>query len=73
MRRVVSIKDIRSKYFTQSMPPPRPGEEQTYEFASQMDMQISMDGGNSFKPFRARRPRCRSCDRTWFVGPGWVL
>ena len=49
----IVIKDVRHSYFTQSQPPPAPGTPQMHEFDSQVDMMLSMDGGQAFMPMRA--------------------
>jgi hypothetical protein len=49
----IVIKDVRHKFFTQSVPPPNPGQTISESFGSQLDLQLSMDGGNSFQYVRA--------------------
>jgi fluoride ion exporter CrcB/FEX len=49
----IVIKDIRDKLFTQWMEPPLFGGSYTHTFDSQLDFQLSTDGGNNFTPARA--------------------
>jgi len=49
----IVIKDVRHSFFTHSMPPPPPGATQIHQFDSQVDMMLSQDGGNTFRPVRA--------------------
>jgi hypothetical protein len=49
----IVIKDVRHQFFTQSLPPPAPGNSQTHTFDSQVDMMLSTDGGGTFMPVRA--------------------
>ena len=49
----IVIRDIKHHFFTDSLPPPPPGGSQTHNFGSQVDMQVSTDGGASFQPMRA--------------------
>lgn len=39
--------------FTESSPPPAPGQSLIQSFASQVDLQVSTDGGQTFNPYRA--------------------
>lgn len=49
----IIIRDIRHRYFTQSVPPPAPGESQLHEFGSLVDFQLSLDEGQTWMPMRA--------------------
>ena len=49
----IVIKDVSHKYFTDSQPPPPPQGTRTHQFSSQVDMQLSTDGGQTFRPARA--------------------
>ena len=49
----IFIKDIRHKLFTDWMEPPSFGASQTHTFNSQVDFQISFDGGASYVTNRA--------------------
>src|SRR5262249_20790822 len=50
----IVIRDIRHWFFTQSLPPPLPGDPpQFHHFDSQVDMQLSTDGGQTFTPMQA--------------------
>ncbi len=49
----IVIRDVKHKFFTQSLPPPPPGSSQTHTFGSQVDMEVSQDGGVNFVPMRA--------------------
>ncbi|MDW8309910.1 MAG: HYR domain-containing protein, partial [Verrucomicrobiales bacterium] len=44
----IVIRDIRHSLFTRSLPPPPPGGVRLHEFGSQVDMQVSTDGGQTF-------------------------
>src|SRR5262249_55923997 len=48
----IIIKDIRHSFFTHSQPPPEPGQSQIHQFGSQIDLQVSTDGGNTFRSVR---------------------
>src|SRR5262249_33825151 len=47
------IKDIRHRRFTHSDPPPPAGASQVHQFGSTVDMQVSVDSGNTFQPVSA--------------------
>src|SRR5438552_9087406 len=49
----VYISNVTHRGFTQSIPPPPPGGNQTENFDSMVDGQISVNGGASFTPFSA--------------------
>jgi len=49
----IVIRDVRHKFFTQGTRPPPPGTTATHTFDSQVDMDVSMDGGMTFRPMRA--------------------
>ena len=49
----VILKDIRHKLFTGWMEPPVFGGSQTHTFDSQLDFQLSTDGGTTFYAARA--------------------
>ena len=49
----IVIKDVKHSYFTQSLPPPPAGQEETHKFDSQVDMMLSTDGGQTFHHVRA--------------------
>src|SRR5262249_17040696 len=49
----IVIKDVRHSYFTHSEPPPPAGGQQIHTFGSQIDLQLSMDGGQTFHAMRA--------------------
>src|SRR5205823_3607227 len=50
----IIIKDIKHWFFTQSLPPPQPGDPpQTHHFDSQVDMQVSTDSGKTLSPVQA--------------------
>lgn len=46
----IIIKDIKHHRFTQSQPPPPSGGIQTHQFDSQIDFQVSLNGGETFSP-----------------------
>jgi autotransporter-associated beta strand protein len=52
----IVIKDVKHKFFTQSLQPPPPTGTNTETFNSTVDMQISMDGGNTFQYARVSAP-----------------
>src|ERR1051325_11620746 len=52
----IVIKDVSHKFFTDSMFPPAPGITNIHVFNSQLDLQVSTDGGNSFQFVRAPSP-----------------
>jgi hypothetical protein len=47
----IVIKDVRNKGFTASLRPPTAGS-QMHQFGSQLDLQVSTDGGNTFRHVR---------------------
>ena len=49
----IVIKDLRHKVFTQSQPPPPAGGSHVESFGSQLDLQLSTDGGLTFQSMRA--------------------
>src|SRR5262249_39393994 len=50
----IVIRDVKHRFFTLSLPAPLPGDPpQTHHFDSQVDMQVSTDGGNTYQPLRA--------------------
>src|SRR5206468_1428125 len=49
----IIITNIKHRFFTQSFPAPAPGTSQQHHFDSQVDMEVSRDGGNSFSFVRA--------------------
>ncbi|MBI1803007.1 MAG: T9SS type A sorting domain-containing protein [Ignavibacteriae bacterium] len=49
----IVIKDVSHSKFTQSQPPPPPGGTQIHAFNSQVNMQVSLDGGNTYNPMMA--------------------
>jgi hypothetical protein len=52
----IVIRDIRHSFFTRSIPPPPPGGTQFHEFGSQLDLQLSTDGGRNFRHARVPAP-----------------
>jgi hypothetical protein len=48
----IVIRDVRHKFFTDSHPPPPTGGTTTHLFNSQLDIQVSTDGGNTFQTVR---------------------
>src|SRR5262249_37737481 len=48
----IVIKDIRHSFFTHSQLPPQPGQTQVHQFDSQVDVQLSTDGGQTYHPAR---------------------
>jgi autotransporter-associated beta strand protein len=52
----IVIKDVRHKFFTQSLQPPPPAGSNTESFNSTLDMQVSTDGGQTFSYVRAAAP-----------------
>jgi hypothetical protein len=52
----IVIKDVRHKLFTQAFQPPPPGITNLETFNSQIDLQISLDGGNTFQYVRVAAP-----------------
>ena len=49
----IVIRNARHRFFTQSLPPPPIGGSQTHNFGSQVDCEVSIDGGASFFPASA--------------------
>src|SRR5262249_1004549 len=49
----IIIRDVRHKLFTQSYLPPQTGSNDTHTLDSQLDMQVSTDGGNSWTYLRS--------------------
>jgi PKD repeat protein len=49
----VVLKDLRQKFFTQATLPPQPGGSLIQHFNSEVDFQISTDGGTTFQRGRA--------------------
>jgi PKD repeat protein len=49
----IILKDLRQKFFTQATLPPQPGGSLVHYFDSEVDFQISTDGGNTFQHGRA--------------------
>ena len=49
----IVIRNASHNRFTQSQPPPPPGGTQVHSFGSQVQLEISMDGGNTFQPASA--------------------
>jgi hypothetical protein len=49
----IVISNVHQHSFTASVPPPPPGNSTVHAFGSQVDMQISMDGGLTFSPATA--------------------
>jgi hypothetical protein len=49
----VVIRDVRHHFFSNSLPSPPLGQSQTHTFDSQVDMEVSIDGGLTFRPMRA--------------------
>ncbi|MEY2409114.1 MAG: hypothetical protein QOF48_1784 [Verrucomicrobiota bacterium] len=49
----IVVRNVRHKLFTQSLPPPVPGVKVTHDFGSQVDLEMSMDNGATFRPMRA--------------------
>ena len=49
----IVLRNVRHKLFTQSLPPPDPGGKATHSFGSQVDLELSTDAGNTFRPMRA--------------------
>src|SRR5262249_55282921 len=52
----IVIRDVRHKLFTGSLPPPPPGITNIHSFNSQLDMQVSTDGGASYQYLRVAAP-----------------
>ena len=49
----IIIRDVKHRFFTNSLPAPPLGQSQTHTFDSQVDMEVSIDGGQTFRPTRA--------------------
>ena len=49
----IIIRDVKHRFFTESLPPPPLGQSQVHTFGSQVDMEVSLDGGQTFRPSRA--------------------
>ena len=49
----IVIRDVSQKFFTDSQPAPPVGGSNTQTFNSQVDLQVSTDGGNTFQYMRA--------------------
>ncbi len=49
----IVIRDVKHRFFTGSLPPPPLGQSQVHTFGSQVDMEVSIDGGQTFRPTRA--------------------
>ena len=49
----IVIRNVRHSFFTQSLPPPPAGPPQVHTFDSQVDYELSTDGGASFRPGRS--------------------
>src|SRR5207244_9975250 len=49
----IVIRNVRHKFFTQSLPPPEPGLLATESFGSQVDLELSTDSGKTFRAMRA--------------------
>ena len=49
----IIIRDVKHHFFTNSLPAPPLGQAQVHTFDSQVDMQVSLDGGQTFQPLRA--------------------
>ncbi len=52
----IVIKDVKHKFFTQSLQPPPAAGSNTESFSSTLDMQVSTDGGQTFQYVRAAAP-----------------
>jgi hypothetical protein len=48
----IIIRNISSRQFTQSISPPPPGSPVTLNFGSQIEMEISYNGGTTFQPIK---------------------
>src|SRR6185503_5234594 len=46
----IIIRDVRHRFFTGGQPPPPPGGSQVHGFGSQLDYEVSFDGGATFAP-----------------------
>jgi hypothetical protein len=49
----IIITNVTHRAFTQTQPPPPPGQTQLETFGSTVDGQVSTDGGHTFQPFTA--------------------
>jgi len=49
----ILLRNVRHHGFSDSMPPPPPGGEQIYPFRAQVDFEMSMDAGQTFRPMKA--------------------
>ncbi|MSU57603.1 MAG: HYR domain-containing protein [Pedosphaera sp.] len=52
----IIIRDVRHRFFTQSLPPPPLGATQVHSFNSRVDFEYSNDGGATFQPASANVP-----------------
>src|SRR4029078_9132124 len=46
----IVIRDVRHRKFTDHLPPPPLGVSQMHVFSSEVDYEVSFDGGNTFQP-----------------------
>ena len=52
----IVIKDVSHRLFTGALQPPAPGVTNTENFNSQVDLQVSTDGGNTYQSVRVAAP-----------------
>lgn len=52
----IVIRDVSHKFFTQTLPPPSVGGTNVENFNSQLDLQVSTDGGSTFSSVRVAAP-----------------
>jgi hypothetical protein len=50
----IVIKDVKHSFFTRSYEPPVGGGTQIHDFGSQVDLKLSLNGGQTFTPARAQ-------------------
>ena len=52
----IVIRDVRHKFFTGGLQPPASGVTNIHNFNSQLDLQVSTDGGNTYQYMRVAAP-----------------